>query len=182
MSVTASPPTAAHGIPGAVPGPATPPALASESCPLCGAPLHPAQEWCLRCGAAARTRLAASPNWKGPIAALAIVAALSLGVIAAALVKLAGETGPAPTPITRTITAAAAPTATAPAATVPTTAVTPPATSTPTTSLPGATPAPGSTATAPRTAPPASTNKAPRKPLSPEAIKTLEKLNLSGRP
>jgi len=54
------------------------------------APLHPEQEWCLHCGAAARTRLAASPNWKAVLAALAVVVALSLVVLAAALVKLAG--------------------------------------------------------------------------------------------
>ena len=69
----------------------------SEACPLCGAPLSPEQDWCLRCGAAARTRLAATPNWKAPIATIAVVAALALGVLAAALVKLAGGSGhPAP--------------------------------------------------------------------------------------
>jgi hypothetical protein len=71
-----------------------PPAAPGESCPLCAAPLHPEQEWCVRCGAAARTRLAASPNWKGPTAALAAVAALSLGVLVAALVALAGGSSP----------------------------------------------------------------------------------------
>jgi hypothetical protein len=55
-----------------------------------------------------------------------IVIALSLGVLAAALVKLAGDTGPAPQPVTRTLTTAAA----APPAT--------PTSSTPTTALPGA--------------------------------------------
>jgi len=43
-----------------------------EACPLCGAPLHPEQAWCLSCGAAARTRLAAAPGWRGPIGAVAI--------------------------------------------------------------------------------------------------------------
>src|SRR4029077_10565168 len=83
---------------------------ASEACPLCGAPLHPEQEWCLNCGAAARTRLAATPNWKVPIAVLARVAALSLGVLAAALVKLTGSSGSTSTAVTRTVTTA--PTAT----------------------------------------------------------------------
>lgn len=62
----------------------------SEACPLCGAPLRPEQSWCLRCGAAARTRLAAQPKWKGLVAALLLVVVLSLSVLAAALVKLAG--------------------------------------------------------------------------------------------
>ena len=51
------------------------------------------QDWCLRCGAAARTRLAASPRWRGAIVALAVVVVLALGVLAAALVKLAGDSG-----------------------------------------------------------------------------------------
>jgi predicted nucleic acid-binding Zn ribbon protein len=61
-----------------------------ELCPLCGAPLKPEQSWCLRCGAAARTRLAAQPKWKALVVALLVMVVLSLGVLAAALVKLAG--------------------------------------------------------------------------------------------
>ncbi len=102
MSVATSPP------PGAGTPAATPPAPAREACPLCGAPLLQEQEWCLRCGAAARTRLAASPNWKGPLATLAVVVALSLGVLAAALVKLAGGSTAAATTTTVTTTSPAA--------------------------------------------------------------------------
>lgn len=65
----------------------TPP---QEVCPLCGAGLQPEQSWCLSCGAAARTRLAAQPKWKVFVVALVTVVVLSLGVLAAALVKLAG--------------------------------------------------------------------------------------------
>jgi hypothetical protein len=77
-----------------------------ESCPLCSAPLAPDQDWCLNCGAAARTRLSATPNWKVPLAAVIVIAALLLGVIAASLVKLAQGPGAAPPTITRTITVA----------------------------------------------------------------------------
>jgi len=80
------------------------PAPASEPCPLCGAPLDPDQEWCLKCGAAARTRLAASPNWKTPLITVAVICALALGVLAAALVSLACDSGPAPAPKTTTVT------------------------------------------------------------------------------
>ena len=128
---------------------AAPPAAApqaGEACPLCGSPLAEEQEWCLRCGAAARTRLAAAPDWKGPIVAVAIVAALALGVIAAALVKLAGDSGPAPAPITRTLTTAPTPGATTSTPTVPgaallpgTTSTTPVVPSTPSTLTPGTT-------------------------------------------
>jgi hypothetical protein len=136
----------------AAPAPPTVPPSPGESCPLCSAPLRPEQEWCLRCGAAARTRLAAPPNWKTPVAVLAVVSALSLGVLAAALVKLAGGSGPAPATPTTTVTAAATPTG--PAA--PTTTPLPSATS----STPGAGAAgalapgavtPGTTSTAPTT-------------------------------
>lgn len=44
----------------------------------------------MRCGAAARTRLAAPPKWKGLIVTLAAVAVISLAVLAVALVKLVG--------------------------------------------------------------------------------------------
>jgi uncharacterized paraquat-inducible protein A len=63
----------------------------SESCPLCGAALGERQEWCLRCGAAARTRLAATPRWRAPLLVLSAVIVLALGVLAVALVSLAGQ-------------------------------------------------------------------------------------------
>ena len=77
----------------------------TDACPLCGTPLSPEQDWCLRCGAAARTRLAATPNWKAPIAVIAVVAVLALGVLAAALVKLSGDSSSSPAPITTTVPA-----------------------------------------------------------------------------
>jgi hypothetical protein len=101
---------------------------ASEACPLCAGPLHRDQEWCLRCGAAARTRLAATPNWRIPIAAIVAVIVLSLGVLSAALVDLAGSSSPTKVRVTRTVT-------TAPAALVPLPAST---ATTPTTTAPGA--------------------------------------------
>jgi hypothetical protein len=64
---------------------------AVEGCPLCEAPLGPEQEWCLCCGAAARTRLAATPNWRAPLILLGAVMVLALGVLIAALVYLAGQ-------------------------------------------------------------------------------------------
>jgi hypothetical protein len=102
-----------------------------DACPLCGAPLHPEQEWCLKCGAAARTRLAATPNWKGPVIALVLVIAVSLGVLAAALIKLAGESSSSSTGTSAaaTLPAATQPAvvteATVPAPTVSTAAVSP---------------------------------------------------------
>ena len=79
--------------------------VVDAACPLCGTPLQADQEWCLGCGAAARTRLAAPANWRTPILALALVVALALGALAAALVSLTGPSGSsaAPRVITRTI-------------------------------------------------------------------------------
>jgi len=142
--VSAAPPSTAP------PAAAPEQAPAGEACPLCGAPLAAEQEWCLRCGAAARTRLAAAPGWKAPIVTVAVVAALALGVIAAALVKLAGDSGPAPAPVTRTLTTAPVAGATATTPALPgtglpgsgtSTGVVPstPATSTPTTTSPSVT-------------------------------------------
>jgi hypothetical protein len=130
-------------------------APAGDACPLCGAPLQAEQEWCLRCGAAARTRLAATPGWRAPIAAIVAVIALSLGVLAAALIDLAGGSGPTRTQITRTVTTAAA---VAPAPVTPTVAPTTTASAPPST-VPGATRT-GTTTTTPTT----TTNAAPPAP------------------
>jgi hypothetical protein len=82
VNVTA-PASAAAGIP-------RPGIPVQEVCPLCAAPLKPEQDWCLRCGTGARTRLAAPPKWRALAIALVLVVVVSLGVLAVALVKLAG--------------------------------------------------------------------------------------------
>jgi hypothetical protein len=90
----------------------------AERCPLCETPLQAQQNWCLHCGAAARTRLAATANWRTPVVALTMVAVLSLGILTASLVKLVGEPSgsQASTPVTtRTVIAPA--TSTPPATT-----------------------------------------------------------------
>jgi hypothetical protein len=160
----ATPP--AGGGTGGYTTPTAAPQPSSEACPLCGATLDPEQEWCLRCGAAARTRLAASPSWKTPVIVLAALVALSLGVLAAALVSLAGGSGHSTkAPVTVIVTAA--PTTTPTATIPPTTAVPPtttavPGTSTPTaTTPPSTTTAPGATTTSPGAATPGDTTTAP---------------------
>lgn len=63
----------------------------------------------MHCGAAARTRLASTPNWRTPLAVLGLAAVLGLGALTASLVALAG--GPKTTPAsttTRTVTSPAA--------------------------------------------------------------------------
>jgi hypothetical protein len=57
-------------------------------CPRCGATLRDDQDWCVECGAAARTRIARTPNWKLPIAALGVLLALAGSAAAFAFVRL----------------------------------------------------------------------------------------------
>ena len=87
--------------------PAAAPASYTEVCPLCGEPLAPTQDWCLRCGAAAHTRVAATPGWRAPVIVAVVLAVVCLGVLAGALVKLARGPGPAPPTVTLTVPAGA---------------------------------------------------------------------------
>ena len=58
-------------------------------CPRCGAPLRDVQDWCLECGAAARTRLERTTSWRVPVGVVAGVAALCLAALAFAFIRLA---------------------------------------------------------------------------------------------
>ena len=133
------------------PPPLPPPG--SLRCPRCSATIGPDQDWCLECGAPARTRLAQTPNWQLPTAAIAAIVLLAGAMLAFAFVRLTDD-GDVP--------ASAAPTApatvTQPAATTPVPGTTTPipGATTPVqgTTTPGTTvPVPGSTATVPATTP-----------------------------
>ena len=100
--------------------------LAAERCPVCGSSLAADQDWCLRCGAAARTRLASTPRWGAPLAVLAVLIVLSVAVLTIALVRLTRPEGTVTT--TQPTTTAVAPAAATPAAGATTpAAATPPA-------------------------------------------------------
>jgi hypothetical protein len=136
-----------------------PPAVVPEPagairCPRCQSPVAPDQDWCLECGAAARTRLAPTPNWKLPVAALAVIALLAGVGLAVAFVALTQDNSKtAATSTTAAPVVATEPTAAPPPTTPPTTPTTPttpaittttptattPATTTPTSPLPSAT-------------------------------------------
>jgi hypothetical protein len=139
----------------------------ASTCPRCGAPIGEDQDWCLECGAPARTRLAPTPNWHIPAAVLAIIVALAGAALAVAFVELtkdappavATTSAPAPaegvTPPATTTPPVTSSVATTPGATtLPTTATVPPAT------VPGQTTQPGQTAP-PTTTAPTSTETAP---------------------
>ena len=121
-----------------------PRAETGTTCPRCGAYVAEQQDWCLRCGDAARTRLVPTPNWRLPLMLAGIVAALALLVIAISFVQLTRNDAPVAPATTAPGATTAAPgaTTTGPGAT----ATTPGATAT----TPGATTtAPGTTTTAP---------------------------------
>jgi hypothetical protein len=62
-------------------------------CPRCGASVAPEQDWCLECGAPARTRLAPTPNWKAPIALLGVIVLLAGVALAFAFTSLTSDDG-----------------------------------------------------------------------------------------
>jgi hypothetical protein len=102
------------------------------SCPRCAAPVGSDQDWCLACGAAARTRLAPTPNWRAPVVALAVVALLACIALVAAFVALTNDsTPPAATTAAPPAATTAAPAATTTAPPAATTAVPPAATTAP---------------------------------------------------
>jgi hypothetical protein len=75
--------------------PSAPPAPGTIACPRCRVPIGPDQEWCLHCGAPARTRLVPTPNWRAPLLLLALVATLAGIALAVAFVQLTNSNEPA---------------------------------------------------------------------------------------
>jgi hypothetical protein len=135
-------------------GPGRLPPPGSLRCPRCSATLGPEQDWCLECGAPARTRLAPTPNWQLPTVAIGAIVLLAGALLAFAFVKLTGDDGAAAGTTPTAVVETAPPAAVAPP--VATTATT--ATATATTMAPAdpAAPAatvPGQTATTSTTTP-----------------------------
>jgi uncharacterized OB-fold protein len=73
---------------------AAPPEPGTIACPRCGTAVGPEQEWCLHCGAPARTRLVPTPNWRAPLLVLAVVAVLAGIALAIAFVELTNDDQP----------------------------------------------------------------------------------------
>jgi len=90
-------------------------AARATPCPRCSAAVRHDQDWCLECGAAARTRIAPTPNWRAPLAVLAVLAVAAGLAIALAFASLTGNDNATPT----TSTAAPAASAPPPAASTP---------------------------------------------------------------
>jgi hypothetical protein len=71
-------------------------------CPRCSSPIGPEQDWCLECGAPARTRLAQTPNWQLPTVAIGAIVLLACALLAFAFVTLTNDNGTAPAAATTT--------------------------------------------------------------------------------
>jgi hypothetical protein len=137
------------------PDPGRLPPPGSLRCPRCSATVGPEQDWCLECGAPARTRLAPTPNWQLPTVAIGAIILLAGALLAFAFVELTGDDGATAGTTPTAVVETAPPAAVVPPpvlATTPTTATT--ATSTapagpaqPPTSVPGQSPATQTTAT-----------------------------------
>ncbi len=84
-------------------------------CPRCSSPVPGDQDWCLECGAPARTRLAQTPNWRLPTVAIGAIVLVAGALLAFAFVKLTNDNDAAPaaatstTPIVDTVPAAPVP-------------------------------------------------------------------------
>jgi hypothetical protein len=70
------------------------------ACPRCGLPVRGDQDWCLSCGAAARTRLVPTPAWRAPLAVAAVAAVLAVLLLSWGFVALTRDDAPAPAPRT----------------------------------------------------------------------------------
>jgi hypothetical protein len=71
--------------------PPPPPPPPAHVCPSCGAPAGPDQDWCLNCGAAITTQVAAAAGWRTPIAIVAAVLLIAAAALVFAFVELSGE-------------------------------------------------------------------------------------------
>jgi hypothetical protein len=150
------------------------PDRATIHCPRCSAPVGPDQDWCLECGAPARTRLAPTPNWQLPTVAIGAIVAVAGALLAFAFAKLTNDDGTTPVGTTPSAIVATAPsTATVPPAPVATTAAPVATTTAPTgpavpSTVPGQTAPPAAqtrTSTAPQPPPSAgTTSSTPARP------------------
>jgi hypothetical protein len=68
------------------------PAGPGPRCAACGAGLEPDQEWCVECGAA-RTVLQRPPDWRAPVAVVALVVGVVVIAALIALVSLSIQAG-----------------------------------------------------------------------------------------
>lgn len=134
-----------------------------RKCSGCGEPLQDSQDWCLKCGAAARKRRIGRPGWRSAATVIGASLVLALGAAAAAYAALNESSK------SKTSTVASTPAATTPGTTTPGTGTegTVPGVSTPGEGAAPGEPAPeGTTGTEPE----ASGSELPKLPANPPSI------------
>jgi hypothetical protein len=132
------------------------PAPVATSCPKCGAPVEPGQDWCLNCGEAQASRRFMLPGKRATATVLALTTVLVGGAVGASYAALdhsSPNSQTTPTQVAQVPAAAPTPSVAAPATASPSTAV-------PSGALP---PTTGSTVTPPATG----STSAPRVPSTP---------------
>lgn len=139
------------------PGQPQVPASGSLRCPRCSATVGPEQDWCLECGAPARTRLAQTPNWQLPTVAIGAIILIAGAMLAFAFVKLSSDGGAPAATMPAAPVPTAAPPAVAPTAPTPLPAATTPAQTTTTATTPGQSPLPPAPPATTLTTPPPTT-------------------------
>ncbi len=65
---------------------------ADTRCAQCGAELAEDQEWCLECGGA-RTLIHRGPDWRLPLAVIAVVIVLAIGGFVVAVISISNDSG-----------------------------------------------------------------------------------------
>jgi RNA polymerase subunit RPABC4/transcription elongation factor Spt4 len=74
-----------------------------RSCPRCGSPVRPDQDWCLNCGTAVTTEVAGAPGWRAPVVIVAAVLAVAAAALVFAFLQMSDDAtrvaqAPAPSP------------------------------------------------------------------------------------
>jgi septal ring-binding cell division protein DamX len=87
-----------------------PPTPVERRCPRCDARLSADQEWCLECGTAVGTEIAAPRGWRAGLAVVGVLLAIALIAVVLAIVELAGDAEQV-TEVPQAATPAATPTA-----------------------------------------------------------------------
>ncbi|HEY2636136.1 MAG TPA: hypothetical protein VGI54_02010, partial [Solirubrobacteraceae bacterium] len=67
------------------------PEPAPKTCPNCGAPIRPDQEWCLECGGPVGVNMVGPPSWRVPVIVISALVLLAGIAVAIAFAQLSDD-------------------------------------------------------------------------------------------